>query len=213
MNDIDHLLICPLGGYTHLRHNSLRDTFAELLSVFCKDVSTEPSLLPTTEELETGTVTGDAAKLDVAARGIWVPFEKTLLDIRVTHPNAPYQRNKSMTAIYNDHEGQKKRKYLDRVLNVERATFVPVVLSTSGGYAPEADRLLKRIGEMTAKKRQEKYADVMKHLRNKIRFTLLRATLVSIRGFRGSKHTTKDISAEADIDFNLIPTARTADAW
>ena len=41
-NDIDHILTCPLGGYTHLRHNSLRDTFAKLLSTFCYDVQGFP---------------------------------------------------------------------------------------------------------------------------------------------------------------------------
>ena len=30
-NSIDHALICKLGGYTHLRHNQLRDTLSNLL--------------------------------------------------------------------------------------------------------------------------------------------------------------------------------------
>ena len=43
----NHALICKLGGYVSLRHNSLRDTFAELMrTVKCKGVQTEPVLLP-----------------------------------------------------------------------------------------------------------------------------------------------------------------------
>ena len=42
-NTINHSLTCQKGGYTHLRHNSLRDTFAELLSDVCKDVVVEPN--------------------------------------------------------------------------------------------------------------------------------------------------------------------------
>ena len=122
LSDIDHLMICPLGGYTHLRHNALRDTFAKLLSIFCKDVQTEPALLPTAADLSAGTITGDAARLDVSARGISSPLEKTFLDIRVTHPNAPYQRQKPIAMIYKEHEKQKKNAYLDRVINVEKAS-------------------------------------------------------------------------------------------
>ena len=49
-NSIDHALICKLGGYTHLRHNHLRDTLSNLLDVVCKDVVKEPHLLPVTNE-------------------------------------------------------------------------------------------------------------------------------------------------------------------
>ena len=208
-SDIDHLLLCPLGGYTHLRHNSIRDTFAKLLSMFCKDVQTEPALLPTTATLATGTVTGEAARLDVSARGIFSPLEKTFLDIRVTHPNAPYQRNKSIATIYKDHEKQKRTAYSDRVTNVEKASFIPVVMSTFGGYAPEAEHLVKRMGCMIAKKRGEHYADVVRHIRSKIRFAMLRACLISVRGFRGRAKVSAVTEAEEEVDFGLIPTCST----
>ena len=107
-SDIDHLLSCPKGGYSYLRHNVLRDTLAGLLSIFCKDVTTEPTLIPTAQELERGTVASDAARLDVGARGIWSPFDKTLIDVRVTHPNAPSQQSKSLASIYQSHEREKK---------------------------------------------------------------------------------------------------------
>ena len=37
---VNHCLTCKLGGYVILRHNSIRDLFAELLSEVCKDVIT-----------------------------------------------------------------------------------------------------------------------------------------------------------------------------
>ena len=124
--DVDHLLCCKKGGYTFLRHDTMRDAFADLLKLFCRDVFTEPPLIKTAEELLAGTTDADGARLDVSARGIWNPFEKTLLDIRVTHPNAPSQKSKSLESIYNAHEKEKKQKYLDRVLQVEKASFIPV---------------------------------------------------------------------------------------
>ena len=205
-SDIDHLLSCPKGGYSCLRHNVLRDTLAGLLSIFCKDVVVEPKLMQTAQELEHGAVTGDAARLDVAARGIWSPFDKTLIDVRVTHPNAPSQQSKSLASIYQSHEREKKRKYLERVLQVEKASFVPVVLSTSGGCAPEASRLFKRMAAMIALKRKESYSDVMRHIRTKVCFTLLKAAIISVRGFRG--RAAQNLSPDVELDLALIPHSR-----
>ena len=39
-------LHCLKGGYTHLRHNGVRDTFATLLDEVCHDVEIEPKLQP-----------------------------------------------------------------------------------------------------------------------------------------------------------------------
>ena len=74
-----------------LRHNSLRDTFAELMrTVKCKDVQTEPVLLPVDGlELLKGTVLGDQARLDISARSIWNASERAYFDVRVFHAPAP----------------------------------------------------------------------------------------------------------------------------
>ena len=39
-------LHCPKGGYMRMRHNELRDSFANLLSDFCRDVEIDPHLQP-----------------------------------------------------------------------------------------------------------------------------------------------------------------------
>ena len=48
-NSVDHSLICKLGGYTSVRHNSVTDSEAKILREVCRDVQTEPTLLPITE--------------------------------------------------------------------------------------------------------------------------------------------------------------------
>ena len=35
---------CPKGGYTHIRHNDIRGSFAKLLNNVCDDVQVEPCL-------------------------------------------------------------------------------------------------------------------------------------------------------------------------
>ena len=67
----------------------------------------------------------------------------------------------------------------------------------------ECTKFLNQLGELIANKRKEQYADVIRHLRTKIRFALLKAMLVALHGFRGkSKSDGIDLK---EISFNLIP--------
>ena len=62
------------------------------------------------------TNTQDEAHLDVAAVGLYAPFEKTFFDINVTHPNCDTNTFKPLDKIYKDHEKEKKDLYEERVL-------------------------------------------------------------------------------------------------
>ena len=76
-NSINHCLICKRGGYVILRHNTLRDTTAELLREVCSDVYTEPPLLPVRGiQLPNGANVTDGAQLDVSARSFWTPLDR-----------------------------------------------------------------------------------------------------------------------------------------
>ena len=86
---------------------------------------------------------------------------------------------------------------------MERATFTPVVFSTTGGIGKEAQILLKKIAEKTSRKSGQQYSDVMKFLRVRVRFDLLKTTIIVLRGARG-KRTSTPVNIE-DVDMNLIP--------
>ena len=47
---------------------------------------------------------------------------------------------------------------------MEKDTFTPIVMSTSGGVGNEADRHHKRIASLIAEKRREGYADVLNYI-------------------------------------------------
>ena len=68
-----------------MRHNALRDVEARLMQKVCSDVKVEPMLIPTDAERASST-TADRARLDVSGRGIWSQYERTFVDIMVTHP-------------------------------------------------------------------------------------------------------------------------------
>ena len=88
-NSVHHSLICKLGGYTSMRHNLVRDSEAQIMRKVCRDVQTEPTLLPIIEnDYERKVNTADNARLDTTARGLWNSCEETFFDIRITHPSS-----------------------------------------------------------------------------------------------------------------------------
>ena len=112
INNVNHTLICKRGGYVSMRHNNLRDLEATFLREVCRDVKIEPQLLPTgTEQQQPSGIETDQARLDVSAVGLWSPFERTFLDIRVTHPFSPSYAGISPKKLYRQHENEKKWKY------------------------------------------------------------------------------------------------------
>ena len=135
--------------------------------------------------------------------GVWGPFERTFLDVRIMHPNAPSYVNKPIHQVYKEHEAEKKRQYNERVIQVEKGSFTPIVMSTSGGVGEEADKHHKRIATLIAQKRNERYSDVINYVRTRLRICLLRSVLLAVRGVRGksAKENTQPIST---IAFNLV---------
>lgn len=202
-NSVDHALICKSGGYVSMRHNRIRDAEAHILREVCKDVRVEPELLPIGNMPVESTNTSEKARLDVSAVGIWSQMERTFLDIRVTHPNSPSYKGKDIAKVYEQHEKEKKRAYNHRIMEVEKATFTPLVFTTSGGMAPECARYHKKIAELISNKTKEEYSKVINHLRTRIRFILLKSTLIAVRGERGkSRKTFQNVS---ELSFNTIP--------
>ena len=202
-NSVDHTLNCKSGGYVIMRHNGVRDLEAELLREVCKDVKVEPELLPIGNIELRGANTAEKASLDVSAVGLWSPMERTFVDVRVMHPNSPSYKHKTTEQVYVHHEREKKRMYNQRVLQIEKASFVPLVYSTTGGMGAECTKFHKRLAEKIALKKGEDYANVMNHIRTRIRFCLLKSVLVAVRGERGKPR--KRTAPISELSFNQIP--------
>ena len=175
-----------------------------MLRTACRDVVTEPPLLPTAGvNLPPGSNIKDNARLDVSARSLWNPLERAFIDVRVFHAPARSNRNlKTIPNMYTHHEELKKKAYNARVIQVEKGVFTPFVFSTSGGMGEEAQKLTKRLAEKYALKSEQKYSETISFIRKRLRFDLLKTTIIALRGYRGKQHNTPDIS---DLDINLIP--------
>ena len=207
LNTVDHSLICKRGGFVSLRHNKIRDLEASFLSEVCKDVTTEPPLLPLSgETFDHRTANrSDEARLDISARGVWSSMDKAFFDIRIFHPGAESNKHLTPENMYAKHENEKKRAYNARVIDVEKASFTPLVFSTSGGMGVEANKLNKRLASLIAIKRDILYSDAVSFIRKRLRFTILKTTLIALRGFKGKQYPHGTPKEFADIDINILP--------
>ena len=208
-NDLNHTLVCKKGGYVYFRHNVLVETEAELLrEAKCRNVQTEPPLLATAPELHpVGTITADGARLDIVATGLHGRNERTFMDVRVTHPNAPSNVTVTLDKLLLRNENEKKKKYNSRIINTEKATFIPLVFTTGGAVATECDKFHKRLANIIADKRRERVSHVLNYIRTKVRFSLLKSLLSAIHGVRDKRKYSNTINL-ADLSFGLIPTEK-----
>ena len=87
--------------------------------------------------------------------------------------------------MFKEQEEEKKRKYQQRVLDVEMGSFTPLVFKTNGGTGNECQRFLKKhLADKIALKDSEPYHVVITWLRTQISFELLRSVHACVRGSR-----------------------------
>ena len=108
--------------------------------------------------------------------------DKSFFDMREFNPYAPSNQTSQIQASYRN---EKRRKYEQRVVEIEHSTFIPFVLACTGGVGPAATLTLKRVGNL-AEKHNSPYSHVMGFLRTRLSFSLLHSTLMCLRG-RSSK--------------------------
>ena len=93
---LTHALHCAKVGYTHIRHNEIRDTFANLMNEVCHDVEIEPKLQPLQGEsfVNISTTTEDEARLDIKANGLWGSrFSRAFFDAKIFNPMPKHREN------------------------------------------------------------------------------------------------------------------------
>ena len=149
-------------------------------------------------------ITQDGVRLDIAANGFWEGrYQRTFLDVRIFKPHAKSYCRTPLPACYRIHENTKKRAYEQRILEVEHASFTPLVFSASGGLSKEATYFYKRLASRLAEKRDQPYSCTMNWLRCLLSFSLLRS---AIRCFRGARSSTARLSTPTPNNSCVPPT-------
>ena len=135
------------------------------------------------------------ARLDVAASGFWgCHTERAFFDVRVFNPFASSNATTSLSAFYCMHERCKSRAYERRCINVERASFTPLVFSATGGMAPRARQFFQRLCNRLSAKRDDSYSKTMGLVQAMISF-LLKDTIACLRGARSVRGRFDHISS------------------
>ena len=85
-------------------------------------------------------------------------FEKAFVDVRVFNPCTQSNRRSPLASMYRRHKQEKRRQYEQRVREVEFATFIPLVMSVTGGMGRGATTCFKRLASMISEKRNSVYS-------------------------------------------------------
>ena len=185
-NSIDHSISCKIGGFVCFRHNNVRDFMASEFSDVSYGTKIEPPLLNVRgASLPEGTITADGARLDISTRDFWSSMDNTYFDVRIFNPRVASNSNQAISKVYAKHEREKKTGYLHRVLEVEKSSFTPLVMSTTGGLGREFKKTLKHLADKKAKKTEYSYEQCIRYLRLRLSFAMVRSITISIRGHRG----------------------------
>jgi len=104
-------------------------------------------------------------------------------------------------------EKEKKRKYQQRVIDVEMGSFTPLVFGTNGGMGKECKLFLSNLADKLSRKNGDFYASAISWLRTRISFEILRSVHTCVRGSRTPFHK------NADFLHNFSVNARNADIF
>ena len=189
-----------------LKHNKLRDNMGEMLQEVTNDVRIEPILQPVTgEEKSIGGNVSVKARADISARGLWCRGQRAFFDVRIFDPKAQRHENKTFKRCHEVNDNNKKRDYNSRILNVEQGSFTPLAFSITGGIGRQCSMFVKRLCQMISLKRKEELSVVTYKIRWKMSHSLLRSSLLCLRG-------NHNISSEYDqlntLTFSVINLAK-----
>ena len=178
-----------LPTYPGARHDNIRDLLAEVLVDVAQDVEKEPRLAAMHGEDLTGRQLNrqDEARADIRARGFWTRQQDAYFDVRVTHPKASVLSRSEVLGQLRSHERRKKAEYGPRIVNIERASFTPLVFTTQGLAAPECAKFLSTLATYLSRRHTDiPYSILINRLRVSISFCLLRWAVTCFRGCRAS---------------------------
>ena len=118
---------------------------------------------------------------------ILAPLSRAFFDVKVVNPLALKNRRMEVQAMYKHHENDKKRLYIERIIQIEKGSFTPLIFSCTDGTGVEATKFIKELGSKISSKRTEAYSPTVSFIRRKLRFYILRTCVISLRSERKSR--------------------------
>ena len=128
--------------------------------------------------------------------------ENILINIPQAHvkcaKKAISNRQTTISTCFRSHDREKRRVYEQRVREVERGSFTPLVFSALGGVSRPTEITYKRLASLLATKKDQHYNIVISLIRCRLSFSLLQSAIMCLRGSRSAARRPL-----RDIDFTL----------
>ena len=93
-------------------------------------------------------------------------------------------QGKETSTIFKEQEEEKKRKYQQKVLDVEMGTFTSLVFGTNSGMGADCNRFLKHLAEKLSETNEEPYHITITWIGTLLSFEVLRLVHACVRGSR-----------------------------
>ena len=87
--------------------------------------------------------------------GFWTPGVTAFCDVRVTYVNSRSNQGKYTATIVKEQENEKKRKYNQKVKDVEMGTFTPLVFGTNGVMGLDCRNFLRTLANKLSTKNKK----------------------------------------------------------
>ena len=129
-----HALRCSRGVSVIRRHDEIRDLTATLLCEVFHCVETESTLQSLTGGIlnECTADRDEESRLDVKCKGFWNNNQDGFFDVRVYNPLVSSNMKLKSDVLFQKHEREKRRAYVQRVEEIEHGSFTPLVFSVTG---------------------------------------------------------------------------------
>ena len=186
---VEHALSGPFfGGFPTLHHNEIWNLTANLLSEVCHNVTIEPTLQPVTREtfkLASASLTLEQDQtLQLMVSGVATLKKRFLTSESLTHllHLTPHPHPVLATA-------DMKKKNKEHMSNASGKLSMPLSpkLYSPLRMGPIAISFYKRLADLLASKWNSYYSQTIGWLRCRLSFSLLRSSILCIRGARSSK--------------------------
>jgi len=210
---VEHALSCKTGGLVHIRHDDVADEWRHLcgtalspgrvereprifssvsrrVRVAAGDSTIPPSSTPPAVTLPLPAATEERG--DASCHGFWERGRTTIFDMRITDTDARSYRKKEFAKVLEQHEKEKKDKYLRNCLEM-RKDFTPMVYSVDGIAGREAQNAEKRLATHLAGKWNREYSQMVFYVRVRMAIAVVRANSLLIRGSRDRQRSRRPL--------------------
>ena len=134
------------------------------------------------------TNTADDDCVDVRAHGFWTRAQHAFFDIRIFQPDAASYAKKPLEKLLLQQEWQKKLEYKQRIVNLDRGIFCPLVFTTVGAVLPECAMFLQLLCGRLAHLDRMHHAQTIWYVGYRLSFVPVRGSIMCLRGSRSSYH-------------------------